>query len=104
MKHDAMTVPTVSLNGYLIKPESGNALGSPSNLNVESCRALWGAVVLTALKDMNRGCKAAGLWIFGRSTKVGSFRWVCDMCSFDYHKLCHMAISRDGRRKILRSR
>jgi hypothetical protein len=74
-------------------------------MEMANYRALWGAVILNAIRDMNRsGAKSAGQWVFSSSNAVGSMRWICDMCGFDYHKLCQMAMSRAGRKRIITGR
>lgn len=74
-------------------------------MEMANYRALWGAVILTAIRDMNRkGGRSAGRWVFSGDTRVGSMRWICDMCGFDYHKLCQMAMTRAGRKRIITGR
>ena len=69
-------------------------------------RALWASVILTALRDIqrNEGKISALNWIFSNEHGKGSMRWVCDVCNFDYDKLQHLAMSREGRRRILRTK
>ena len=69
-------------------------------------RALWASVILTALRDIqrNEGKISALNWIFSTEHGKGSMRWVCDVCNFDYYKLQHLAMSREGRRRILRTK
>jgi hypothetical protein len=43
-------------------------------------------------------------WIFSSDHSKGSMRWVCDVCNFDYEKLQRLAMSREGRRRILRTK
>ena len=76
------------------------------NTDVSAIRAMWAAVILGAFVEMNKKSngKAAGLWVFSSSSKVGSMRWICDMCGFDYHKLCHLAMTREGRRRVIHGR
>lgn len=69
-------------------------------------RALWASVILTALRDIqrNEGRISALNWMFSAEHGKGSMRWVCDVCNFDYEKLQRLAMSREGRRRILRTK
>lgn len=67
-------------------------------------RRLWSAVVYQAIKDMEyeTGRRTVLDWIYSGEDSVGSMRWICDMLDLDYQKLLHLAMTREGRRKILR--
>lgn len=72
-------------------------------LDLSGCRRLWAAVVYQAVKDIDCSTKgAAADWMFSKSTRVGSMRWICDMLDLDYGKLTTMCLTRDGRSRILR--
>lgn len=93
-------------NGSMNKQRRDSAGQSHLNTDISAIRSMWAAVILGAFVEMNKkeARKSAGLWVFSQSTKVGSMRWICDMCGFDYHKLCHMAMTREGRRRIIHGR
>lgn len=96
----------LSQNGSMNEQRHDKEGRSLLNSDISGIRSMWAAVILGAFVEMNKkdARKAAGLWVFSQSTKVGSMRWICDMCGFDYHKLCHMAMTREGRRRIIHGR
>lgn len=70
--------------------------------------ALWSAVVLQAIKDMDSPiaidrAQAMG-WLDSDETGVGSMRWICDMLDLDYNRILFLTLSRDGRKRILQPR
>jgi hypothetical protein len=92
--------------GYSLEQKRANGRSFHSDSDISGIRSMWAAVILGAFVEMNKkdARKAAGLWVFSQSTKIGSMRWICDMCGFDYHKLCHLAMTREGRRRIIHGR
>jgi beta-galactosidase GanA len=68
-------------------------------------RALWAAVVYQSIADLNRAgyARLANHWIYSEREDVGSLRWICDSIDLDYHKLQMLAMTREGRRKVLKT-
>ncbi len=69
----------------------------------EICIRIWAHVLLNALRDCNKvsHCVTAKAWIFSRRTGVGSLRWICDHLDLDYDEIQSLAMTREGRAKLL---
>lgn len=81
-----------------------------------SIRALWSAVIIQAITDMelrekqktkanNTWLREAALrWIASSEQHEGSMFWICEMLDLDFRKLQMMALTKSGRQKILMSK
>jgi len=83
-----------SLAGASVKPDL---------IPFETCKRIWAHVLLNALRDCNKvnQCVTAKAWIFSRRTDVGSLRWICDHLDLDYDEIQLLALTREGRAKLL---
>jgi len=76
---------------------------------------MWCSVILQAAVDMDLKevrrrkpmvdvtsiRKEAAEWFMADDPEVGAFRWICDMLGLDFHKLQNMAMTREGRIRLL---
>ena len=91
-------------------------MGGPTRYPNSGVVRLWAAVVLQGLVDMDlkearsrkpvidvKAIRAeAQEWFMSdEPQRVGSFRWICDMLELDFHKIQNMAMTREGRVKLL---
>jgi hypothetical protein len=71
---------------------------------VNAYRALWAAVLVAAIKDLDERYpavrEAAKVWIYSNDTHPQSFRWACDMLGIDSGALQTAAMTREGRAPI----
>ena len=94
---------------------SANTWASTRHPNSGEIR-MWCSVVLQAAVDMDlkearsrkpvidvKAIRAeAQEWFMSdEPMRVGSFRWICDMLGLDFRRLQNMAMTREGRVKLL---
>ena len=70
------------------------------------CQALWAAVVVEAIKDMDDRVRfishQARDWIMSNETTPQAFLWVADMIDIDGPRIQTACLTRAGRMQLLR--